>query len=232
MNTIIVNQGKKKSVINLPENWNELTRKQFIAVAPLIYTRGLVSLMVRFAHILLGSKVFKKVQDDESYDELIHSFDFLAEPILNKSFFKGFRLFGRRWFGVDDNLADLELMQFIMAEACLEQMNDEVNQKIFFSSVHPRGIFNFLPLSFNKRAAIRLNYEANRAHMLKQYPGLKPSEDNKKPDYHAMLIKISGGKHGTVKETERALVHNVLKDLELIAIEIENRPAANGNTVH
>jgi|GEM_PF-3396082 len=207
---------------DIPERWSELTRKQFAAVAPLFYQGNVINLIIRFAHVILGKKLFKKIQGEENMDEIIHAFRFLAaSPLLEKSFYKGFKAFGKRWFGIDDKLLDMNIEDFGLCEQSLAYIENKLNQKIFFETVHNRGWLKVFPLTEKKKAAIRLNYEAQRANLMIMYPRLKSSAGNVTPDYHGLIIKISAQEFGDYNKTKKTLLHDVMKKLEIDAIEFE-----------
>lgn len=212
---------------DVPESWPELSKKQFAAVAPLLYQGDVLNLFTRFVYHVLGKKLFKQITSDANMDEFIHAFQFLTTlPVLETSYFKGFCAFGKRWCGVDDKLLDMSINDFGLCEGALNYLEHPLNKKIFYETIYNRGIFNFIPLSEKKKAALRLNYEALRAHVPTMYPGLKTSPDNKPPDYHAMIINISAGPFGDYEKTKKSLLHDVLKYLEQQAIKAaEETPA-------
>jgi len=200
---------------DIPENWSELTREQFAAVAPYVHQGDVLSLLTRFAYIILGKKLFKKIQSEENMDEMVHAFMFLcAVPVLEKSHYKGFRIFGKRFCGIDDRLLDISIKDFGLCEQTVEHVDsDKLSAKIFFSTVYNRGIFNFIPLRKKKKAALRLNYKAVSAILPSMYPALPTSEVGSAPDYHAMIVNLSTSA-AEIKTTEKANLHDVLKFLE------------------
>lgn len=212
--------------INIPENWKELRRKQFAAIAPLIYEGDVINLITRFSSLILG-KLFKKIEGEENLDECLRAFAFLASfPVLEKSFYKGFRIFGRRWFGLDDRLMDMSILDFGLCEQTLNAFEAKENQKIFYGTIYKRGWLQLFPLKEKKKAALRLNYEGLRAIIPSMYPGLKSGGENKAPDYHGLIIGISAGPFGDYEKTQKAMLHDVLKYLEREAIETEKNKKA------
>lgn len=211
--------------MDVPESWDELSKKQFAALAPLVYSTNVVSMMARFIYTVLGKKLFKQISGDENIDELSHGFAWLTVfPVLKKSHYKGFVLFGRRWMGIEDRLMDMNIEEFSVCEQCLSYLEAPENQKAFYGTIYKRGIFEFLPIRTAKKYALRLNYEAARGNLSVMYPALPVSKSTKEPDYHALILNISGKKFGNYNETKRALLHDVLKDLELNAIEAAKQP--------
>lgn len=213
---------------DIPESWDELTRKQFEAIAPLMYGEDVINLLTRFAYLILGKDLFKQIQGEENMDELVHAFAFLCKaPVLAKSHYKGFEFFKKRFFGVDDKLLDMTIEDFGICEGCLSFWEAPESQKLFYSTIHKRGVLSFLPMSKNKRAALRLNYEAQRGNLPLMYPKLPSSSSNAAPDYHGLIIKIAGQEFGDLRHTKKALLHDVLKKLELNAIQNAKDEPAN-----
>ena len=204
---------------DIPENWTELNRKQFAAVAPLLYNGDVINLLSRFAYLILGKKLFKQISGEENMDEFVHAFSFITSfPVLPFSHYKGFTLFGKRYFGIDDKLLDMTIDDYGMLEQCLAYFEDKTNQKIFYEILHKRGWLKIFPISENKKAALRLNYEAARANIPAMYPGLKYSNDNKTPDYHELIVKLAGKEFGNLKQTRTSMLHDVLKKMEIDTI--------------
>lgn len=201
--------------VEAPEKWEELSRKQFAEIAPYIFKTDVLNLIPRMACIILGKKQYKTVDSDESWDEMIHAFAFVAQfPVLQKSHYKGFKLFGTRYFGIDDKLMGMTIKDFGLLEQTLANFDNKLNQRIFYETVYKRGIFKYIPLSKKKKAALRLNYQAIRGCINAMYPRIKSSGKEVSPDYHALVINISGTIFGHKRQTEKAELHDVLKYLE------------------
>ncbi len=221
---------------DVPESWEELTPKQFTAIAHAVYSSDVKSLIVSMCYKILGKKLFKQISDEENMDEMLRGFSFLAEfPVYQKSKFKGFKLFGKRYLGVDDELETMTLRNFGLADSCLYMLNDVKDEKfltMFCEIAYNRGIFNkVFKVRKDKALALRLNFEALKANLPLRFPFLREAKSaDTQPDYHGLIISVSGTIFGTRAQTENEPLFNVLKKLQHDHDTAKKMEQENGRT--
>lgn len=248
MKELIYHKRKKKTgSILLPENWDEITSKQYLQLVQLFHANILDPDVAvdKALYILLNKNLFSYLilplqVRQACYDHVLWVFEEkqITKQLLPK--YKGL-------YGPESEFDDLTMVEFHHAEIEYaeaiknnENSNEALN-KLIAVLYRPMANGKRAPFTFeliepslkqidrwpmNVKLAILIWYDGCRQLLRELYPlafeGSSDSGDNYFSGLYLMMRSIAGNKYGTWKDVEQMSVH--LAFMEIVAsIEDEKR---------
>jgi hypothetical protein len=185
MRQLELQHGSKKIKINLPENWNELSRKQLLRGMAILFTAtDPARLHLQLLRILGLPKSWLLALDAWQVVELKTLTSFFLEnntltsqllPAIRLPFLKGFR----RFVGPKERFRNLLFLEFIFADTYylhwLQTQNDELLLKLVATLYRPQTWFHFFKkrqptYSGDARQEFNEHLVADRAAKMKHLP--------------------------------------------------------------
>jgi hypothetical protein len=221
--------------MNLPSEWNQLTRQQFIRIAAILFSgcdafEGKIKLL----WLASGLKAKKFTRYDiEELAVLVQRIEWISELFIQKSFFPQIFHRFRYYKGMEDTLQNFTFDQFFTADNYFSQFMQHRNEadldafiscvfvrKEFDFETHDKHLHRFSSLPIETKTAILINFTGMRAVMADMYPGCfnkSKNDSGVRSVLHPMeKLKddLAGAKFGTINEVGRTRIHAIFTHLQ------------------
>lgn len=250
-------RSKKREYYTAPSKWNELSKKQLIQWAN-ICLKGIAmeqaeKQAVKFLYNM-NFTTFRILKVGQVL-QLTDTLSFLWQRNqLNKWIIKHFWCGARKYYGPDDSLANLSIMEYRIAEIYYHKyiythakkelillvatlyrrkrktlITDDIREDLTEYGISKRAkVFSSLPAQVLH--AVLLNYEGCRNHIIQQYPRAfktADSPENKREffDLEKLIEALAGDKFGTFAETEKTNLHRFFRHIVSSIEKVEEQKA-------
>lgn len=251
MNEVVIVDPKSGKCVyrkEWPSKWSELTRAQFLRIAPVLYSESNKHAARALVIYKLLRRPIMALRIPEG--ELFYLADYIRFIVEDRPACSRFFV-PKKWVGLlpflgpSDNFSDMGCWQFASAETLFQIAANKTNDSNALGAFAATLFRPFwqkrfddaklakygtrlakLPLPFLQ--AVFLNYLLVRTSLARQYPTLfrEPEEKKsakKKKDFGwvGIIQKLPGDLFGTLEKRADEPLHNVLTHLEMACIEAD-----------